>query len=78
MDPCKFGWMKMDGILMPLWYDGSNLPSDEIYEEHIKKTTIIDQSDPTSYDTSDTESDSDENNPLSDNSDIDFDYEDVE
>ena len=30
------GWEVKDGELIPTWFEGSNLPSDEQYDEHIK------------------------------------------
>ena len=35
LDPLKYGW-KMDGEkLVPIWFDGSSLPSDEEYDRHL-------------------------------------------
>ena len=35
MDPTHCGWEKKDNFLVPVWYEGDNLPSDAEYEAHI-------------------------------------------
>ena len=63
MDARKEGWKVKEGVLVPVWYDGNNLPSDDVYDLHVKNThkPQVDYESDTS-DISDTESeyDSDE------------------
>ena len=37
MNPLQWGWIIKGSILVPQWYKGNNLPSDEEYDEHIKQ-----------------------------------------
>ena len=37
LNPLQCGWMIKGSILVPQWYEGNNLPSDEEYDEHIKQ-----------------------------------------
>ena len=69
LDPCEFGWVQKCGIMAPLWYEGSNLPSDEEYYAHINAR--VGETEPPLHECSDSsdsdsELDSDEENPLSD------------
>ena len=69
LDPCEFGWVQKCGMMAPLWYEGSNLPSDEEYYAHINaRVGATDSPLPDFSDSSDSDSefDSDEENPLSD------------
>ena len=68
LNPSSFGWHHKDGMILPLWYEGSNLPSDEKYYEHINANAK--KSDLLASDLSDSETESeselDDENPLSD------------
>ena len=40
LDPLKYGW-KMDGEkFVPIWFEGSSLPSDEEYDRHLAEVSI--------------------------------------
>ena len=62
MDSCDWGWEVRDNLLIPVRFEGSNLPSDTEYDLHIKNTLQNYNEDPDSSDISDSESeyDSDE------------------
>ena len=38
MDPCDWGWEVRENLLIPVWFEGSNLPSDIEYDLHTKNT----------------------------------------
>ena len=40
--PTKFGWQRVNGNLVPLWYEGPNLPTDEEYYQHISGDKHLD------------------------------------
>ena len=62
LDPCDWGWEVRDNLLILVWFEGSNLPSDTEYDLHIKNTLQNYNEDTDSSDISDLESeyDSDE------------------
>ena len=66
LDPTNYGWQRVNTILELLWYEGSNLPTDEEYCAHInsKDNANLDIEDTDS--TSNSESDSDNEYPLLD------------
>ena len=60
MDPCDWGWEVRDNLLIPVWFEGSNLASDTEYDLHIKNT-LQNYEDTDSSDISDSESEYDSN-----------------
>ena len=58
MDPCDWGWVVRDNLLIPVWFEGSNSPSDIEYDLHIKNT-LQNYNEDTDSDISDSESEYD-------------------
>ena len=57
MDPCDWGSEVRDNLLIPVWFGGSNLPSNTEYDLHIKNT--LQNYEDTDSDISDSESEDD-------------------
>ena len=68
LDRIHFGWERKDEMIVPLWYEGSNLPSDGEYYKHINANLMNVDLFISKPNTSESESESDlaEENPLSD------------
>ena len=62
MDLCDWGWEVWDNLLIPVWFEGANLPSDTEYDLDIKNPLQNYNEDTDSSDITDSESeyDSDE------------------
>ena len=64
--PTQCGWELKDNTLLPKWYEGSNLPTDDEYDRHIKQkfnlheNRDIDDSNPPETSDSDNDTDSEE------------------
>ena len=66
LDPTKYGWQRVNNFLDPLWYKGSNLPTNDEYYEHINSKDIETTESEDTDSSSDSEYESDNEYPLSD------------
>ena len=66
LDATKSGWHRVNNLLVPLWYEGWNLPTDEEYNEHINSKNVASKEENTDTNSNSSDSDSDNEYPLSD------------
>ena len=65
LDPLKYRWKKENEKLVPIWFEGSNLPSDEEYERRLEESKV-DEMPSEDMNSEDDDSDDDVPFPLSD------------
>ena len=41
MDPVGNGWRVSDGELVPVWFEGESLPTDEEYDNHLRQKLLM-------------------------------------
>jgi hypothetical protein len=67
LDPTNCGWQRVNNCLEPVWYEGSNLPTDEEYNDHISsKNSINNDIDDEIFNTDSSDEETADECPLSD------------